>query len=182
MKKSLFAIVLLTILSCQNNIDQYRVGIEELSSKWDLTATSVNNLSEMLTTESNAFTSMMSNMNVEDETLSKLSTEEQAKIKAAKQSYTAAGSGFGEMKTTLEAFTTEWTTKAAEVTALKEGLTSGKLEGDVAAKLADLTTFITDTDTKVSEWTQKLEATKTAIAANHSNYTSVVAQLMPKDK
>ncbi len=181
MKKSLFAIALLTIISCQNNIEQYRAGIEELGTKWDVTATSVTNLSEMLNTESSAFTSMMSNMNVNEEMLSKLSTEEQEKINAAMESYTSAGSGFGEMQATLEAFTTEWTTKAAEVTNLKEGLAAGKLEGDVTTKLADLTTFITDTDTKVSEWTEKLEATKTAIATTQSNYTSVVAQLMPQD-
>lgn len=182
MKGLFFVFVVLTFVSCQNNIEQYRTGIEELGSKWDSISTSVNSFAEKLNMENNNFTAMVSSMNTEDAMFAKLSEEEQAKITTAKASITNAGAGFGEMVKTVETFTTEWTTKAAEVTALKDGLTSGKLEGDVAAKLTELNTYLADAGTKVTEWNTQLETMKSTIAATQSEYSTLVAGLTPAEK
>lgn len=47
---------------------------------------------------------------------------------------------------------TTWSEKSEEVTALKDGLDSGKLEGDVDARIADLRTMITTANENLTSW------------------------------
>ncbi len=178
MKNSLFVLFLLTtFFSCQNNIEQYRAGIEDIGSQYDSITTVVNSFADMLNAEHSNFTAMTSKMEEDGAALPTLSEEEQTKLTAAKESFTNAGSGLSEMVQSVEAFKTEWAAKAEEVTALKDGLAEGTLGADVATKIADLNTFLSDAGTKVSEWTGQLESTKNAIAASQSNYSSLVTQM-----
>ena len=72
------------------------------------------------------------------------------KISAALQSYKDSGAGLDAVATQLNELKGTWSAKAEEIKALQDGLAAGKLEGDVTAKIAELTNYITTTETSIT--------------------------------
>ncbi|MBK9582798.1 MAG: hypothetical protein IPO48_13075 [Saprospiraceae bacterium] len=73
-----------------------------------------------------------------------------------------------------------WTEKAGAVTALKDGLAAGKIEGDVAAQIADLSGLVTQAGEKVTSWTAKQAELKTAADSAMGMLKSAYEMVAPK--
>ena len=164
MKKVLvFAAFALILASC-NSVAKYKPMIEELTSKWDSTTSSVTEFANTVKSEQANWMNAVNGMQVAPEAMAKWDDAAKAKyneIQAAAQANTTNMSG---ITSELDAFVSSWMEKGKEVQALKDGLAAGKLDGDVQAKIASLTAAATDATTQLGGWTTKFNEVKAAAA------------------
>ncbi|MEZ4932817.1 MAG: hypothetical protein R2788_11945 [Saprospiraceae bacterium] len=182
MKNVFFFLSVLFVFNACQNIEQYKPGIEDLSAKWDSTGTIVNNFAATLNNEIAGQTKMVSSMELPETVLTSLSDEAKTQVNEAKMACAKIGNDFSGIQQEVNTFKAEWETKGAELTALKDGLAAGKLEGDVVGKIAELNTFIADAGTKLAAWNTNLETAKAAFVSSHGNYTTVLASVMPTEE
>ena len=181
MKNVLFFASILFVFSACQNIEQYKAGIEDLSAKWDATSTSASDFANTLNGEMAGHANMVSSMELPETVVASLSDEAKAKVNEAKMACTKTAEDFGGIQQEVGTFMADWKAKGEELTALKDGLAAGKLEGDVAGKIAELETFVTDAGTKLTAWGTSLETAKAAFVSSHGNYTTVLASVMPTE-
>jgi hypothetical protein len=174
MRKFLFLLLALSIVACKN-VEQYKAGIDELVTKWDGASTATNEFATMVEASKAAHGAALDSMKLDTTFLAKLKGADLDKVKAAIGAYTASGNGILEVGSKLAEFKSGWDAKSAEVAALKDGLAAGKLEGDVTAKIAELTSFLATADTQLTSMkdaiakssegsTTALDALKTVVA------------------
>lgn len=173
MKKLGLLLVVVSIFSCKN-VDQYKAGIEELGTSWDATTAAFTEFSGMVEAENTTFAQATTAMMVDSAAMAKLPADAQTKINDAKAVVTNAGAGYATLLTEISTFGADWTAKAAEVTALKDGLAAGKLEGDPAAKIAELTTYVTDAQAKVATLKETFKSVKEACTNGQVEYAKVL--------
>ena len=169
MKKLFFlSLIAVSVFSCKN-IEQYKAGIDELGTKWETTTAAVTEFSTMVDASNAAFTANFDSLGVDSTFMSKLKGADLDKVKMAVEAYKTSGAGLTEIAGKLAEAKTAWEAKAGEVTALKDGLAAGKLEGDVTAKIAELTNFITSNESQLATWKESLakvsEGSASALAA-----------------
>lgn len=179
MKKVGIFLLFVSLVACKN-VEQYRAGIEELGSKWDAATASVTELTGMAEAENKAFATMSDSLMVDSVAFAKLAPAVQAQLTDAKATYTNAGAGYATLLSDLSTFTTEWTAKASEITALKDGLAAGKLDGDVAGKIAELTNYVTEAETKITGMKETFKNVKEAVTNGYVNYKNLIGQYLPK--
>lgn len=164
MKKVLAFTAFALIFAACNNVAKFKPMIEELTSKWDSTTTSVTEFANMVKSEQSNWMNTVNGMQVAPEAMAKWDEAAKTKyneIQAAAQASTGNLSG---IVSELDAFVTSWGEKSKEVQALKDGLAAGKLEGDVQAKIAELTAAATDATTQLGTWQTKFNEVKAAAA------------------
>ena len=179
MKKLGIFLLFVSLVACKN-VEQYKAGIEELGSKWDATTAAFTDFSGMVESENKAFASMNDSLMVDSMAFAKLAPAAQTKINEAKATFTNAGAGYASLLTDISGFTAEWTAKGAEVAALKDGLASGKLEGDVAAKIAELTNYVTESEGKLSTLKENFKTVKEGVTNGYVEYKNLLGQFLPK--
>jgi len=179
MKNVFFFLSILLVFSACQNSEQYKAGIEDLSAKWDATSTGLSDFANTLNGEMQGQIKMVSSMELPETVMTSLSDEAKGKVGEAKMACTKAAGDFGGIQQDVSAFMADWQTKGAELTALKDGLAAGKLEGDVAGQIAGLTTFMGEAGTKLTAWNASLETAKAAFVSSHGNYSTVLASVMP---
>ena len=140
-KLFLFALPLL-LISCKG-VEQYRAGIEELSGNWDNATKALTDFSGTVTTDMTNYQAALTSMNLDESVTKKLKPEQTAAWDAAKKGVEDALGAYGPFQQKVNDFIKTWSEKSAEVTALKDGLAAGKIEGDVNANLADLGAMVT---------------------------------------
>ncbi len=103
-----------------------------------------------------------------------------AEIQAAAQGSTTGISG---ISAELDGFVSSWTEKSNTMKALTDGLAAGKIEGDVAAQIADLTAATTDATSKLGSWKKKFDEVKaTAEDLEHRILLEAVAGIAKADE
>ena len=181
--KNLFLLFVLTSLfSCKNNVDTYRAGIEELASNWNATTASVTEFGSSVQAAAAAQTEKVGSMVIDEAIFSKLAPEAQAQFAEAKAAAEGTNSGYGSILSEVGSFVSDWTAKGAQVTALTDGLTSGKLEGDIATQISDLTGMISDATGKLDSWKTALSGAQEASNTANEGLASLIATLMEKKK
>lgn len=173
-----FALPLLFLVAC-NSVEKYRSGIESLATQWDQTTASVTEVAQMVTAEQANFDQNLTSMVVAEDAMAKLKDDKKNMVMDAFNALQTSGASFGTIAGEVNDFVTNWTAKADQVNALKEGLANGKLEGDVTAQIAELTNLVTEAGTKVTSWKEQIEAAKAGIASKQEAYQTVVAEIMP---
>lgn len=181
--KNIFAIAIpLVFLVACNSVEKHRAGIETLATQWDETTNAVTEFAGSLQTEQANFTQSLASMQVAEDVVAKI--KDAAKKEAITAGFAAlqnAGGAYNSINAEVMNFVSGWTEKAAEVNALKEGLANGKLEGDVAAQIASLTSMVTEANTKLEGWKQSAETARKAIANQQAPYQALVAEFMPQN-
>ncbi len=179
MKKLIaFALPLLFLVAC-NSVEKYRSGIESLTTQWDQTTTSVTEVAEMVSAEQSTFQQSLTSMAIADEAMASMKDDKKTMVMDAFNAFQTSGTSFSAISAEINDFVTNWTSKAEEVNALKEGLANGTLDGDVTAQIAELTNMVTDAGTKVTSWKEQIETAKAAIASKQMDFQTVVAEIMP---
>ncbi len=151
MKKLLLFALPLLMISCKG-VEQYRAGIEELSGNWDTTTKAVTDFAGMVSTDLSNYTQALAGVKVDDMTAKKMKPEQTAALDAAKKAVTDALGAYAPFQQTINDFVKTWSEKAADVTALKDGLAAGKIEGDVAGKLTELGALVTTANDNLKAW------------------------------
>ncbi len=164
--KKLFAILtpVLFLTAC-NNVEQFRAPIEALTAEWEKATTEVTELGGMIGAAQTSLASLKDSMMVDPAKASKMKPEAKASMDSLTTAFTAQLDGINGMASEVATFATSWQEMSTKLTALKDGLTSGKLEGDVMAQITELTNAASDATTKVGEWKSKLDDAKTAAMA-----------------
>lgn len=156
-----FAAIALIFAAC-NSVAKFKPQIEALGTSWDAATSQVTELATSVKTEQSNWMNAVNTMNVAPEAMAKwddAAKTKYAEIQTAAQASTTSMNGIASE---IDGFISSWTEKSAKVQALKDGLAAGKIEGDVAAQIAELTAAATDATNKVGEWKSKFDSVKTA--------------------
>lgn len=176
MKKLFLFLLPVLMVSCKS-VEQYRAGIEELSGNWDTTTKAVTDFAAQVSNERTAFTTALAGVSLDEMVAKKLTAEQKSAFETAQMGVVDAIKAYEPFQQSIGDFTKTWTEKSAEVTALKDGLASGKLEGDVAAKLADLNSTVTTATENLKTWQTTYATVKGSVETAMGNLNQVVASL-----
>lgn len=173
MKKLFLFLLPVLMVSCKS-VEQYRAGIEELSGNWDTTTKAVTDFAAQVSNERTAFTTALASVKLDDMVAKKLTPEQKTSFETAQLAVADAIKAYEPFQQTVSDFTKTWTEKSAEVTALKDGLASGKLEGDVAAKLADLNATVNAATENLKNWQATYATVKSGVESAMGNLNQVM--------
>ncbi len=172
-----FALGLLVFASC-DSVAKHKPAIDALVSSWDAATAQATDFQSNLQTAASGFNQAFSAIGYDEQKFSKLKPDAQAQITAAKEGAMSLGNAFNSINGDLSTFLTDWTAKSAEVTALTDGLAAGKIEGDVLAKIAGLTSYISEGEAKLAGFGDLLAAAKTGAETSLANYQAKIAELI----
>lgn len=174
MKKLFFFLLPLLVLSCKG-VEQYRPAVEEVATSWDATTKEASDFSAMVSSDMTNYTKAMASMSVDEASMAKLKPEQVTAWQAAQKGVTDALSAYAPLQKTIGDFMTTWTEKSADVNALKEGLTKGKFEGDVNAKVTELKAMIATANENMAAWKASYSTIKNGVAASLTNLQQMMA-------
>jgi hypothetical protein len=184
MKKLFLLLLPVVLFSCGKGVEQYRAGIEGLAADWDATSTAVTDFTNTLNGDLSSFSQLAGSLRLSEDVQKKLKPEQATQWQAAQTAFTQALQAFAPIRTQVAEFTKAWGEKAPEVQALKDGLAAGKLEGDVTAQIAGLTTLVTQAKESLTGWQTAHAAaksgTQTAADAMKTLYETLSADTAAK--
>ncbi len=152
MKKLFFLFALpLLLVSCKG-VEQYKAGIDELATDWDQTTTAITDFSGMVSADLTKYTQSLSDMQLDETAAAKLKPEQTEALDQAKMAVVNALGAYPPLQKNIQEFVSTWTDKSAAVTALKDGLAAGKIEGDVPAQISELSGLVTTANENLTSW------------------------------
>ena len=169
-----FAAIALVFAAC-NSVAKFKPQIEELAKTWDATTSQVTEFATSVKTEQSNWANAATAMTVAPEAMAKWDDTAKAKyaeIQAAAQTSTT---GIAGISSELDGFVSSWTEKSNSMKSLTDGLAAGKIEGDVTAKIADLTAAATDATSKLGTWKTKFDEVKGAAAKAQQMFAEFTA-------
>ena len=178
MKKLLLFALPLLMISCKG-VEQYRAGIEELSGNWDNTTKAVTEFSGTVSSDLTNYTQALAGVKLDEMVAKKLKPEQTAAWDAANKAVTDALGAYAPLQQNINDFVATWTEKSASVTALKDGLAAGKIEGDVTAQLADLGGMVTTANDNLKAWQGTYGTVKGGVDTAMSALTQLMGTLAP---
>lgn len=179
MKKLLFLALPLLLFSCKG-VEQYRAGIEELAGNWDSTTTTITDFSGMVSAELTKYTNSFAAMQPDEATLAGLKPEQKSAIESTRMAVVEALKGYPALQKNIKEFVDTWTEKSETLTSLKDGLAAGKIEGDVTAKLSELSGMVTTANENVETWKGTHDTIKTNLQDAMTKFSEAMAALNPK--
>lgn len=161
MKNLLFVTALLiTMVSC-NSVEQYRAPIEALTAEWSKAGESVMNVAGSIDGSMTFMNTFVDSFKIDS--TKKWSKNALMMMDSMKVAFTAQHNGVTGLASEIADFKTKWTTMTADVDALATGLKNGKLEGDVMAKINDLSSNAQLAMTQSEAWNKKIMAAQTTV-------------------
>ena len=151
MKKLFFFLLPLLVFACKG-VEQHRASIEELSTNWDATTKAVTDFQAMISSDFTNYTQALAAMHPDDMTRAKMTPDQVTAWEASQKTVTDALGAYAPLQKTVSDFVATWTEKSQEVTALKDGLAAGKIEGDVNAKVTELNGMIATANENLNSW------------------------------
>ena len=179
MKKVLTFVGFALILAACNNTAKFKPMVDELSSKWDSATSAVTDFATTVKNEQSTLSTAMGSMQVAPEAMTKWDETVKTQYNELQTAAQANTSNLAGISSELDAFVTSWQAKSQELTALKDGIAAGKVEGDVQAKIADLTAAANDATTKLDGWKTKFEEVKAAAAAAQQQMADFMTKNAP---
>lgn len=174
MKKVLTFAAIALILGACNSVAKFKPQIDELAKTWDSTTSQVTEFATSVKTEQANWANAASAMTVAPEAMATWDDAAKAKYAEIQTAANGSSTGIAGIATELDGFVSSWTEKSNSMKALVDGLAAGKIEGDVAAQIADLTAAATDASSKLGDWKTKFEEVK----ASASNAQQMFADFM----
>lgn len=175
-KLILFTILAIALTSC-SNVGKYKEAIDTLSSNWESTTSEVTSAVDQITQAQEMAKSALASMNPPAEVAATLNEEQTGKLNLLKQATQAQMGDLGALAQQAFEFVTEWQAEGEKLTALKDGLSSGKLPGDVQGTIDSLKGLVDTAGENVTTWTGKVNAAKEAVASAQQSYTDLIASI-----
>ena len=164
--KKVFAFLTITFIlaACGSNTAKFKPMIEELSGNWDTTTSAVTEFANMVKNEQSGIMNLTNSMKMDDAVMSAWDEATTTKFNNIQSMAQSSSTGLSSISGELDAFVSSWMEKGKGLQALKDGLSAGKLEGDVQAKITELTAANTDAMSKLDGWKEQFGKVKSAIA------------------
>jgi len=169
----------LFLFSCKG-VEQYRAGIEELSGSWDSTTTTITDFSSMVSGELTKYTNSFAAMQPDEAILASLKPEQKDAIESSRMGVVEALKGYPALQKNIKEFVDTWTEKSEMLTSLKDGLTAGKIEGDVTTTLSELSGLVTTANENVETWKGTHDTIKSNLQDAMTKFSEAMAALNPK--
>ena|SRR5687767_9771996 len=163
--KNLFIFLLPLLLLACKGVEQHRGAIEELSGNWDATTKAITDFQAEVSNEFTAYTQALAALHPDDMTRAKMTPVQVSAWEASQKTVTDALGAYAPLQKTVSDFVATWSEKSQEVTALKDGLTAGKIEGDVDAKLTELNAMIATANENLAAWKAQYATIKGSVDA-----------------
>ena len=175
MKKVLsFVAIALVFASC-NSVAKFKPAIDELAKTWDATTSQVTDFATSVKTEQSNWANAATAMTVAPEAMAKWDAAGKAKYAEIQAAAAGSTTGIAGIASELDGFVSSWSEKSNALKGLTEGLAAGKIEGDVTAKIADLTAAATDATSKLGTWKTKFDEVKGAAAKAQQMFAEFTA-------
>lgn len=170
MKKLLvFLLPVLFIFACKN-VEQYRAPIEALSTDWDRASAGFMELGSLLSGATTMLTGLSDSLNVDPIIAAKLKPETTNMLDSMKTAFMAQLTGLNTITPDVTQFSNSWNEMGTKLVTLKDGLNSGKLEGDVMAQVNELKTAVQNATSKTEDWKFKINAAKNSALTAYDLY------------
>ncbi|HRI00682.1 MAG TPA: hypothetical protein PK006_06485 [Saprospiraceae bacterium] len=164
MKKLAILFSLVAIVFACKNVDQFRAPIEALTADWEKASTALSGLGTTIGATQTSLASLKDSFAIDPK--AKIAPAMMTKLDSIKNVFTTSTSGMESIASAFTTSMTNWTSLSEKVKGLKEGLASGKLNGDVMAQINELKNAVTNSSSEVESYTAKLNTVKTdAMAA-----------------
>ncbi len=164
MKKLFFFLLPLLVFACKG-VEQHRASIEGLSANWDNTTKAITDFQAMVSADLTNYTKNLAAIQPDDASRAKMTPAQVIAWEASQKTVTDALGAYAPLKKTVDDFMATWSAKSAEVTELKDGLTKGKIEGDVNAKINELNAMIATANENLTAWKASYATIKGSVDA-----------------
>lgn len=151
MKQLILFILPVLMISCKG-VEQHRANIEELSADWETTTKEITDFQAQVSNDFTQYNQALAALHPDDATRAAMTPDQVTAWEASQKPATDALNAIPPFQKKINDFMTTWSEKSEEVTALKDGLASGKLEGDVDARIADLRAMISTANENLTSW------------------------------
>lgn len=153
------------LFACKG-VEQHRGNIEQLSANWDNTTKAVTDFQAMVSADLTNYTKALAAVQPDEASRAKMKPEQVIAWEASQKTVTDALGAYAPLQQTINDFVATWSAKSAEVTALKDGLQSGKIEGDVDAKIAELNAMIATANENLNAWKASYSTVRGSVDAS----------------
>lgn len=170
----LFAVLTLFLASC-SNVGKFKDSIETLSGDWDSTTSAIVALSEKVTTAQNSWNQAKAGMAITEEMQSTLGEDVLGQITELVAGNGAINEQFGGLSSGIFEFVANWEEKGKMLTALKDGLTAGKLPENPQASIDELTALIAEGKEKMGGWETALTGAQSAAQGALARFTELTS-------
>ncbi|MEN0006801.1 MAG: hypothetical protein AAF798_21785 [Bacteroidota bacterium] len=178
MKKVFLSLVLVSFFAC-NNVAQYAEAIGTLSSDWESTTQLVTALTGKISGAQEMLSGLQGQMNLTDEVKGLLSEDQLGLVTQYITQFGGFNDVIGNLSSEVFGFVGNWQEKAKDLEALTSGLEAGKIEGDIQAKIAGLSTMVTEAKGKVAGWEETLSGTTSKAQSVFGQFKSIIDAVMP---
>lgn len=165
MKRLLLMLIPVLAAACGSGVEQYRAGIEALSSNWVSATSKATELNDDVTTSLSDLARAASVLRPSAEELAALDADQKRQWESAKDSFNQALQAFAPLRSEIGQLINNWGTETEKVQALKDGLANGKLEGDVLGRIGELNTLASQATDKIAAWRATYDQTNAAADA-----------------
>lgn len=164
MKKLTLLLLPMLLFAC-NSVEKHRASIEQVATLWNEATQAVTGFSENVNNTLSQANNRVSAIQIDAATLQAADEEVQTQWNTAQTGYASAMQAFGPIQTGLGELMATWGDKTSILTGLTEGLAAGKLDGDVASKVTELTTAANNAKEKLAEWQPAFDQAKSQLMA-----------------
>lgn len=164
MKQVLTILSVLVVLAACSNASKYADQINELAANWDSTTSAITDFAGTVSNTQAGWMSDVNSMQVSEEAMAGWSEEMKAKYNELMATSNTTTTNLSNLSSEVDSFISQWTEKSETLKALKEGLTSGKLEGNVEEQISELTSLANTGAANLETWQSKFSEINSAIA------------------
>ena len=164
-KLFLFLLPALLLVACKS-AEKHREPVMKLSSEWDATTKDITDFQATVSADLTNYTKTLAAVQPDDATRAKLTPQQVTVWEASQKTVTDALGSYAPLQKTINDFVATWSQKSAEVTALKDGVEKGKLDGDVDAKIAELNAMNATARENLNAWKASYATIKGSVDAS----------------
>ena len=151
-------------MSCGSEIAKHKDAITDLASKWEGTTSAITEFSKKVSTEQSGIMNLVNSMEIAPDAMKGWNEEVTSQYNGIKASAQNNLKGLTAISSEMDGFISGWKEKGKLMSSLKDGLASGKFEGDIAGTITSLTTAANEATAKMGSWKEKLAGIQSAAA------------------
>lgn len=181
MRNLLFLFLGLSLFACKSELQKNKATIETLATDWQAATNSVTELNQALTADLTEYSAAGKDFVLSEEAIAGLKGDAADQYNTALANFKlATNESYGAMLSELNKFVEDWTTKTGQLTALTDGLKSGKFDGDITATITSLTSELENANNLVASFNEKKGSLKTEANSATEKLRMAYEMVMPK--
>ncbi len=174
MRNLLPLLFLALVLTGCDNAEQYRGAIDDLSTKWDQTTTALQAILAEVQGEKAKAEAMYAEMRIPEGV--EVAPATAAAADSLREQVSQQVDELNNLQQNITAYQARWQESTAEMQRLRDGLSRGKLRGEVTTQISRLEQIISRARTQVDEWSNLLDGITNNYAAAFNAFMETIAQ------